>query len=324
MACENWRIVVLEHDDASEQIGDLFSELFPDITEVREINDTWAQTKTQARKVGKSVKVGKEQKVLTLYGYGGNHHITYGLCREVADERSENYAYIHFDHHMDYGHSDGSYDEHLNCGSFVRAILHESKAQALRYVGCGTKYFPDLEEIRKTYGYVHESRLRDDGVKKSIEQLIQNTPDDVYISMDLDVLANSEMKTGFDRGDLRLGELLEALNTIGNDKNIISADVLGYYTGFPRGVSDKASLLAYVEIAEKITGRELDPAVKEEAIEKIKNSYCIGHTDQSGRKGVDKDIKRPSRHMSYRDKNNMSKVSKKLYKILERVYRYMC
>lgn len=279
MGHENWKIVVLNMDDeASYQIAELIKDLYPDITEVRKISNKLAHASKNAirKAIRKSVKVDEEQKVLTLYSSGGMHHYTYGLCREVADKRSESYAYFHFDHHPDYGYSSidrfSSIDRKiLNCGAFVRHILRDSNAQALRYVGCRSLVddewcSSDVEKIGKTYDSDYKDRLECNGVEKTMERLLQNTPNDVYISMDLDVLKPEEIQTSYGNGPLLLDQLLESLDGIKRRKNIVSADALGYTT---IGGRHEKSLLAYARIVEMVTDNGLDLLQKPDILKKI-------------------------------------------------------
>lgn len=266
MGSENWKIVVLKHDRASAQIAKLIGDLYPGITEVRKIsNGLDRASKTTIREaIRKSVKAGKEQKVLTLYGSGGKHHYTYGLCREVADKRSEGYTYFHFDYHTDYGYTlHNGNDDILNCAEFVDVILRDSNAQALRYVGCRSSIDDgwcsvDIEKIGKTYDSDLKDQPNSKTMKKAIRRLLQNTPNDVYISMDLDVLNSDEIRTAYGNGPLSLNQLLESLDVIKTQKNIISADVLGYSTEWRR---HEKSLLTYARIVEMVTGNKPRPDV---------------------------------------------------------------
>jgi hypothetical protein len=61
------------------------------------------------------------------------------------------------------------------------------------------------------------------------------------------------MYTGYSTGFLRLDELLESLEIIGRNRNIISADVLGYKPAKFEDLASK-SLLVYALIGKKITG----------------------------------------------------------------------
>jgi arginase family enzyme len=108
-----------------------------------------------------------------MYGRGGRHHYTYGLCTEVANRKSDRYAYFHFDAHPDWGDNDP-----LSCAGFVEAILNDSHAQALRYVGCGRGL-----EIEWSYKYASGNRIRSQGITKVIKWLLKGTPRDVYISL---------------------------------------------------------------------------------------------------------------------------------------------
>lgn len=60
------------------------------------------------------------------------------------------------------------------------------------------------------------------------EKLEAMRADNVYVSIDLDVMHRDEVKTAFERGSLRLEELENILRQIKKQKRIISADIVGY------------------------------------------------------------------------------------------------
>ena len=242
---EDWRIVVLEHDEGSKELGGYVHRLWPDITEVCKIRADLS-TKEDIRQAIRSCIGDKKGRILTLYGSGKSHQLTYGLCTEVADKRSDEYGYVHFDAHNDFADSPS---KTIDYGNFVREIMKDSNATALRHIGCVTCHIsPLISESVKNFRSV--SRLEDPNDFKS---LLKNLPDDVYATTDIDVLKGhlAIAESAWGEGPLSLNMYLECLDILKTYKNLISADVLGYSKGDCTW-KDSNTLDTYAKIARKI------------------------------------------------------------------------
>ncbi len=171
---------------------------------------------------------------LVLYGNGAYHHYTYGLCR-LADKLSEEYGYIHVDHHADLilkGYSRS--DKNIHCGVFVHAIMQETNAEKALFIG--TKKTLDGYDL--PYPSIAEHNFMNPGGWQLLKEKLQLLPNDVYLTLDLDVMHAEEISTDYDRGTMRRTQLLQMIDIIKNSKNIISADVLGLATGGPYNTTE--------------------------------------------------------------------------------------
>src|SRR3989339_177768 len=98
------QIISLETDQPGKMIGDHF-EKKSDLNIVRVntpdkvLHDKKEINQLIEEKIG---YIGEEK--LVVYGSGRYHHYTYGLCK-LADRISNDYGYIHFDHHNDYANA---------------------------------------------------------------------------------------------------------------------------------------------------------------------------------------------------------------------------
>lgn len=230
---KDWQIIVLLHDESSRQVAEFFTGIYP----IR-IGKFPKRIKRLSlkKKIIKNIKhISKKtglngDRVLTLVGAGGKHQYTYGLCKVLADKKSEEYGYIHFDLHSDTKQTiDNS---HIGCASFVQHLLEDGgKVKKIFYVGCCQEVsLPDVIDVEnfqdktilKNYKNVKEESARDLMIP------LKNLPEDVYISMDLDVLGRKDIHTGFGYGSMSLEKLIQCLEIIKSEKNIIGADVLGY------------------------------------------------------------------------------------------------
>lgn len=160
---------------------------------------------------------------LVLLGSGYYHHFTYSLCLH-ADRFSDNYAYIHFDHHNDYFDSTFK-TTYIHCGSFVRSILVDTNASSALFIGVR----PPKKVLKsKLHMSLLEEQLRSENGLEKFQKKLSKLPSDVYLSFDLDVLNTKIMHTAYDQGTLKQRELMDMINIIKKTKTIISADIVGY------------------------------------------------------------------------------------------------
>ena len=243
---ENWKLLILKMDRPSKEAAKFFQRIWTDETITKKIKPYNYIHKAKITKQVKKAAGNLEGKILTIYGHGGFHHYTYGLCNTIAKKRSDDYVYIHIDNHSD---SYKNKNHLLDCGSFVMNILDAPKAK--RAIFFGNNGYSD--EINATqYSLVTNTKRTTQNVLKIIPQ------QDVYPSLDLDILAVTEIKTGFDQGSLELKHMLNIIRTIKSEKNMISADMLGYESKDKNFLpcSDYTSLLTYAALAAEITGKD--------------------------------------------------------------------
>lgn len=254
MKTEPWKIVVLEHDSASVQIGNFFYKIWKEGITRKYLDPDVIHTDKEdiTKKIQKAVG-NLDGKILTLYGHGDYHHYTYGLCKVVADKRSKNYIYSQIDQHTD---SWRRADEFIRCASFVEQILEETEAKDIINIGTETK-LGDHDDERII---IHQNELVSKVARETLrEALRRKTQKDIYPSMDLDILTKTEITVapGLNQGILELSHLLNIVDVIQEEKNIISADILGY-TGINYFTSDliPVTLLVYATLAAKIIGKD--------------------------------------------------------------------
>lgn len=97
-----WKVVVLEHDLASEEVADFFEKIWAEgIIRKKIVKNQVIREKESVSKMIEEAVGNLEGRILTLYGHGCCHHYTYGLCNAIARKRSNDYMYIHVDNHSD-------------------------------------------------------------------------------------------------------------------------------------------------------------------------------------------------------------------------------
>lgn len=216
-------IVSLELDYSGKEIGRYLRSTGMNLKrkETNEKEHDYIEKQTICEIVENTLK--SNNKNIVLLGSGYYHHFTYGLCLH-ADRFSEDYAYIHFDHHNDYFDS-GFRPTYIHCGSFVRSILVDTNASSAFFIGNKP---PEKTLKSKPHLSMLENQFRSKTGLKRFQRNLSKLPNDVYLSFDLDVLNTKIMHTAYDQGTLKLKELMHMLDMIKETKTIISADIVGY------------------------------------------------------------------------------------------------
>lgn len=192
-------------------------------------------------------------RVLTIYGTGHYHHLTYALTKLALERRGLEgfgWTYFHWDNHRDdWGRhdSEGRLVGEMDCGSFVDSIVYDHQ---------GIPFFigPDTYPRRDSQGYnilgtripiYHnfftqaKQRSRNWSSNRTISSQtglelpsvgdLQETPTESYLTFDLDLLSQSEIVTHFDQNnEMTLRRICSMLDHIRPFKRIFSADILGY------------------------------------------------------------------------------------------------
>lgn len=159
---------------------------------------------------------GRTGRGITFIGNGNYHYVTYLLLSEI----NRPFSLVLFDNHTDAKLSEGM-SGLLTCGSWVaEAAAHLPHLQQAVIVGaCAERnlYLPDSQ--RKIVLWPHAGEP---------QKLLSAIPtEDVYISIDKDVLDRAFAVTNWDHGNMHLRELLEALQTLVRQKNVLGIDVCG-------------------------------------------------------------------------------------------------
>jgi arginase family enzyme len=230
----NWTILFLENNLSSFTVKECLVKLYENSL-TSYLGDLYLTDKKIVKEFFSNIPVPEGNKVIGVSGDGLNHILTYGLCTGIADRLNEPYAYLHLNHHSD------SFDfarNFITCGGFVSSAVRDSNAQTLRFIGSkGLNELTDIDvdlNVGKLAGsrFILEKDLREMGIANAIQYLLEGTPDNLYFSMDLDIMAPNEISTYFRRpypeGSLRRGELLTIIDIVNERNNIIGADICGY------------------------------------------------------------------------------------------------
>ncbi len=176
--------------------------------------------------ISKRLKKRKDRGI-TFIGSGNYHYVTYLLMSEVQDP----FTLVLFDHHTDM--MDAPCESLVTCGSWVLKSL-EKLPMLKKVVIIGTR--EDLmksipQNLNKKVLVFSEEDVGQADIKKHIKLAIST--DDVYVSIDKDVLEESEAVTNWDQGNMKLIQLLNLIKSIAINKRICGIDVCGEYQSNP-------------------------------------------------------------------------------------------
>ncbi|MFX3619246.1 MAG: arginase family protein [Sporolactobacillus sp.] len=155
---------------------------------------------------------------LTFLGSGNYHYAALALMSSIKHP----FTLILIDHHTDL--NEGRLGSLLSCGSWVhQAIKRLSNLKKVIIIGPEPQSVLAVPPtIRREVVVLPEEQLPD---QKTLLALIPTV--DVYISIDKDVLDNSDAVTNWDQGNLKLSDLCHLLRMILTDKTTAGLDICG-------------------------------------------------------------------------------------------------
>ena len=214
----------------------------------------WARAATmrQAR-----LRLRQTGKTLTMIGSGDFHHVAALLIEQAR----EPVTVVHFDNHPDWVR----WAPPWHCGSWVNQVLRlpnvvrvvtagpcsddlvrpELKGGNLAALGAGRivlfpwqhapsrvwRRLPDGAGHRSIDGHLHWRNLADHSAQENLAAILaQIESGAVWLTVDKDVLDESEALTNWDQGRMPLQAMLDLIAGIGARKRIVGADICGEYS----------------------------------------------------------------------------------------------
>ena len=159
---------------------------------------------------------GRSSPGITYIGSGNYHYVSYELLSEI----DRPFSLVLFDNHTD-AMRPQALPGLLTCGSWVaEAAVRLPLLRQIVFVGVHSEARIEHAGIRS------KTVLLPDPV--SPDRLLSAlSADDVYISVDKDVLDRSDAATDWDQGTMRLQQLVRALHALVLHKNVVGVDVCG-------------------------------------------------------------------------------------------------
>lgn len=168
-----------------------------------------------------TIKKNKTSKI-SYIGSGNFHYITYLLTKDIK----KNFSLILFDNHTDTLKSE--FNPYISCGSWVLNLLESNKyLDKVIMIGVDEKYKPTIP-----YMFVNKVEFLDKEDFFNREKFIYDlynmiNTEDIYVSIDKDVLRQEDAITNWDNGEMKLSELLYILKKLVKIKNTIGVDICG-------------------------------------------------------------------------------------------------
>jgi arginase family enzyme len=168
--------------------------------------------------------IKRRKKGITLIGSGNYHYVSFLLLTEIKVP----FTLVLFDHHTDMMESPSK--SIISCGSWVlHALEYLPLLQKVIIIGVEQKWesFVPVRYKEKVTVVSHERIYHDPHTIKCIVSMIKTNA--VYLSIDKDVLNETEVKTDWDQGNMTLKQLDELIFYIASKKRIIGEDICGEY-----------------------------------------------------------------------------------------------
>ncbi|WP_047980475.1 arginase family protein [Ornithinibacillus contaminans] len=162
---------------------------------------------------------------ITFLGSGNYHYVSYLLLARIQTP----FTLILFDHHTDALPSPS--DSLISCGSWVLEALQQlpflQKVVMLGVHEDWEQYIP-LGYQDKIVAYSKNTLQAIDS--NFVRSILEHVPtDQVYISIDKDVLDKRQAVTAWDHGTMLLTELLQLVTIILNNRELVGLDICGEY-----------------------------------------------------------------------------------------------
>lgn len=159
----------------------------------------------------------RTNKGITFIGSGNYHYVTYVLLQEVA----EPFTLILFDHHPDLGMGESEEEPLFSCGSWVYYALRDLPLLQ-KAVIIGPTYEKLPTHPRATI-YPFDG-IHNDTIYSILREIPTNQ---IYISIDKDVLRTKDAITNWDQGKMSIDTLTRQLSYLVKHKDVSGLDVCG-------------------------------------------------------------------------------------------------
>jgi arginase family enzyme len=169
-------------------------------------------TKDKVRDLAR--KTGIPETPLILNTRGTYHHLTYGFLDSID---KEDIGYIHVDNHSDTYMGQGSAAGYVGSGTFVPDIYEDLDVSELLFVG--SSFEPSNS--------VPHSDLTSSNWRESILENVKDMPENIYLSVDLDVFPHVYIECPFNQGVLTYRQFHFLVSVIREHKTLVGADLCG-------------------------------------------------------------------------------------------------
>ena len=150
----------------------------------------------------------------------GDYHYVSKLW---LDRIEEPFTLVVLDHHPDM--QQPMFGELLSCGSWVRVVLEQNPlVNKVWLIGVDDKLLGETEGFAEKVDVISESELMGKPIVETIKRLDIQGP--LYLSIDKDVMTNSECSTNWDQGSMTWKQLTALLNHL-LQRQVLGVDICG-------------------------------------------------------------------------------------------------
>lgn len=235
MTSQDWQVIAVEVDEGVEQVATLLEKLYG-----VEVKRVWPKARLSVdkdelledlKRAGVPENYSESGKALFILGSGEYHHLTHALARLSG---KKGYAAFDWDAHTDDYARDlngarMSPKRGISCGDFADLLAEDCGAASLNYLG--TKNEPNY---RKSARWATQSDIEKKGIVEATRELVSEAAEqEAYDTVDLDVLdsngENVRVNPKWERsGSMKLGDLLDSIRLVRQNKEVFAADITGY------------------------------------------------------------------------------------------------
>ncbi|HQD39940.1 MAG TPA: arginase family protein [Bacillota bacterium] len=193
-----------------------------ELVDLTDIRGTYCYCRRESlAAIGEKLKKRKSRG-LTLIGIGNYHYVTYLLISEL----NLPFTLVIFDYHADLFPT--PCPEVISCGSWVyEAVRKLPLLKKVVLIGVNDELVPFIPAKIRRQVAVFPCRQKTWENKNAVLAAIPT--ENVYFSVDKDVLSESDAITDWDQGTMRLWQLLELLQHIASKKRVCGMDICGEY-----------------------------------------------------------------------------------------------
>jgi hypothetical protein len=209
----------------------------------------WARPQTLARLRQRLHEAESPEPELTFAGSGDFHHVASLLIERLSEQaKAKSITVLHFDNHPDWVR----FENGMHCGSWVGSVAHLPAVARVITVGVCSRDIvrpnaksADLDlisdDLVELYAYRNPTGAETVALcgrewptigalgSTAVADLLMRriATDDVYITIDKDVLHPDDAVTNWDQGEMKLKPLVEIIRQIRAKHRVVGADIVG-------------------------------------------------------------------------------------------------
>lgn len=210
-------LINTKHQDILQNVYEGLYEKIVDISDLSGINPICS--KENVERIDKRINIISDADVHFL-GNGNFHYLTLPLLKRIDNP----FTLIVFDHHNDAGKLE--FSGFTSCGSWINDVVRSlPMVQKVVVIGVGEKDEKVMvESHREIVETISENQL------DFLEDFLQGDTiptQDVYISIDRDILSTAEVQTNWNQGTIMVEQLKKAIELVSKQHRVVGADVCG-------------------------------------------------------------------------------------------------